>query len=414
MRWLRALGMGLWLMAGSAFAAEPVSLSYQFSPLHGPPVYVQGQKLKTGAAPAETLVKEPKYSSENPLYGIATLGTGDDTTFTFVLDESEGTGKGYDLLYVDSNNNEDLTDDPPVRATQRQGRQVFSPIRLLVPVNGQKTLYQAELVASPHYESKQRQVTGTDYYLKGLGYFVGSARFGDKTYSVALVDYNANGLFNDLFTVFDPEGDKTGDMLLVDLDGDGEFAGKYPTLDETIHCGKRIVVDNQFYDFAARPDGVSFSVAPSQVNLRPIKSEYSRFSLTLASAEGQWPIEAETGEAKAPPGTYQVTTWSLDLKDAKRRTWHMAGHTCGGDAPPPQLTVSEPDGGFFKLRAPLLAKVRAERSPEEGYKFQFELRLSAAEHVTDLKVNDAKPPEPLLRILDEKGRQVEKLKFHYG
>jgi serine/threonine protein kinase len=65
--------------------------------------------------PYETLIREPLYRSPEVLYGYFELGNGDDSRITFVIDELE---QPTWRLYVDKNNNEDLTDDGPPYSNQ--------------------------------------------------------------------------------------------------------------------------------------------------------------------------------------------------------------------------------------------------------------------------------------------------------
>jgi len=63
------------------------------------------------ADPGREPPKERQYASEHPLYFRAVFGKeGTDSTLG-VLDESAGTGTGYNVAYVDENRNGDLTDD---------------------------------------------------------------------------------------------------------------------------------------------------------------------------------------------------------------------------------------------------------------------------------------------------------------
>jgi len=56
--------------------------------------------------------KYPKLVSSAPLYGLFSANGRDNRPY--VIDESRGTGTGYDALYADANGNEDLTDEKPV------------------------------------------------------------------------------------------------------------------------------------------------------------------------------------------------------------------------------------------------------------------------------------------------------------
>ena len=57
-------------------------------------------------------LKDRECRSEKPLYFRVVFGEEDDHSTLGVLDESGGTGKGYDVAYIDENRNIDLTDDP--------------------------------------------------------------------------------------------------------------------------------------------------------------------------------------------------------------------------------------------------------------------------------------------------------------
>ena len=58
--------------------------------------------------PNETLVSEPVYGSGKRVYYAARYGDAQDNTYTFVIDESAGTGTGVNTLYADLNNDNRL------------------------------------------------------------------------------------------------------------------------------------------------------------------------------------------------------------------------------------------------------------------------------------------------------------------
>jgi hypothetical protein len=68
--------------------------------------------------PYEPLLDEPKYRSDEPLYGYLPLGNGPDSRITFVIDELD---RPTWVAYVDKNNNNDLTDDGPPLQNQGTG-----------------------------------------------------------------------------------------------------------------------------------------------------------------------------------------------------------------------------------------------------------------------------------------------------
>jgi hypothetical protein len=70
--------------------------------------YGNCQWLYPLAEPNETLVSEPAYGSAQRVYYAARYGDAQDNTYTFVIDESGGTGTGFDRLYADLNNDNRL------------------------------------------------------------------------------------------------------------------------------------------------------------------------------------------------------------------------------------------------------------------------------------------------------------------
>jgi len=408
---LRLLALALSVAAVPAAAAPETPLSYAFSAFHGPPVFTSGQSLKAASAPTETLRATPRLRSQKPIFTAAELGRGGDTTVTVLIDESGGTGKGYDRLIVDANNNEDLTDDPVLRSVHRRGHLEFGPLALRIEVEGRCRLYHAKVEQFDTFEGAERRPK-PEFRLKSLGYYTGAARFGTKRHPVVLVDANANGLYGEAFREFDPEGRKSGDMLLVDANHDGRFdqGGIIPK--ETLHCGKCIVVDGRFYELSLRPDGSAMSVTPARVRLASLKSSYPRFSLMLKSPDGVLPIEGRNGVAQVPPGQYQVMAWSIE-RQAGSNKWSVMGSSPGIGAP--ELKVSEGSDSSFQLKSPLKAKVSADRSgPPGNFNFQLQLTTASGENIADVNVNGRRPAEPRLKLLDEGGNEIADLKFHYG
>lgn len=81
-----------------------------------------GHSCGCGNSPDPNVVY-PVFSSAKPLYGVIrvdmdvqTVRSG--TAYAFAIDESGGTGAGYDRLYVDLNRNGRLSDDAPIASSR--------------------------------------------------------------------------------------------------------------------------------------------------------------------------------------------------------------------------------------------------------------------------------------------------------
>ncbi|MFC1783319.1 hypothetical protein ACFL02_07005 [Planctomycetota bacterium] len=93
-----------------------------------PPKYKflqRGQYSVIGDEPNPKVKVYPELKSEKPVYGWVIFNHGlfysnrFGTEYYFVVDESGGTGKGYDLFYFDLNNDFDLSDDEPLKPTSK-------------------------------------------------------------------------------------------------------------------------------------------------------------------------------------------------------------------------------------------------------------------------------------------------------
>jgi len=79
--------------------------------------FLRGQMCRCQDQPFAAVKHYPVFSSQAPIFGSVKFGgQADDTNsgalFFFAVDESRGTGKGYDRFYFDGNRDLDLRNDP--------------------------------------------------------------------------------------------------------------------------------------------------------------------------------------------------------------------------------------------------------------------------------------------------------------
>jgi len=76
------------------------------------------------SAPAATnpSFKEPLYKSARPLYFRLVFGVGEEKQMLGVFDESKGTGKGYDSVYLDYDADGDLKESRPIKFPEASDR----------------------------------------------------------------------------------------------------------------------------------------------------------------------------------------------------------------------------------------------------------------------------------------------------
>ena len=149
---------------------------------------------------------------------------------------------GQEELYIDANNDEDLTNDGSpyifpekqndfvAKIVSRQDQQQV--LKLLLqrrPVSkdpqapppeawlldGEGNLKENVARAYGRGVSSFKGRKGTFYFDNRITLSRGEARIGGKNYQAGLFDYNNNGLFND------QQGEEVDDLFLIDLNGDG-------------------------------------------------------------------------------------------------------------------------------------------------------------------------------------------------
>ncbi|KPK75770.1 MAG: hypothetical protein AMJ79_09795 [Phycisphaerae bacterium SM23_30] len=96
----------------------------QGEPARGSSYWRRGQLAdETGDQPHAKVKAYPRLKSAKPVYGLVSFNKGPIKSnrilepYYFVLDEAEGTGKGYDRFYFDLNHDFDLSNDQAIKAT---------------------------------------------------------------------------------------------------------------------------------------------------------------------------------------------------------------------------------------------------------------------------------------------------------
>lgn len=153
----------------------------------------------------------------NPLFGMIAMGPKESPTEAIVLlDEPD---KGPARLWLDSNGNGDLTDDPSVKWVDRLGKKKnatttsWSGSAALSVVYGQEhRLLGINLYRFDKNDPERRQLKNALFYYRDFGY-LGNMSIAGKSFQAALVDDSARGDFR-------PSSDVA---LLIDLNANGRF-----------------------------------------------------------------------------------------------------------------------------------------------------------------------------------------------
>jgi hypothetical protein len=353
------------------------------------------QWLEPRDVPQEKLLQEPKYKSNKPIYYTARYGDGKDSVYSFVLDESNGPGKGYDTIYVDANNDNRI-DAEKERFQVRVGDlSQAGPIRIRIQVasGGVTAPYCVSLSAFDYCDVKF-PIPGIHITLRDSSYYLGQAVFGAETRKIAIADLNGNGLFNDV----EPEPFQ-GDRVFVALDQDGQFFQSYP-------YGRFTRIAGQWYSIAASPDGSRVEITAAKPPLGKIEPPAQIVGARLNSPTQPLDLDFQDGAEQAVAGTYRLHSVQLLAESG----WAMPGSFPEGE---PELTVRE--GQTVRLVAGLPLKVEPQVVSDEDRTLRISLRIvGAAGETYRWSPRRGSPTKAGFEIFDSSGKRIASGGFEYG
>ncbi|RMD85527.1 MAG: hypothetical protein D6813_16155, partial [Calditrichaeota bacterium] len=171
--------------------------------------YYIPRQIKLEDHPREPLLKLPEFKSNHPRYGTLILGNGNDSLFTIILDESKQ--EGFSYLYIDKNNNEDLTDDG--EPFWDEDKITYWTKDVLMDVRYENNPQAAVPYQVSFYRYKNRLddviVAYRNCYRKG------QIALKDTTYKIAILDDDLDGFFHDI----------NQGAIIIDVNHDGVLDG---------------------------------------------------------------------------------------------------------------------------------------------------------------------------------------------
>ena len=227
----------------------------------------------------------------------------------------------FTRLYFDRNHNGDLTDDLVIEATSSTGsatrsQSVFPPVELTIETDGEQYPY-AFTIQTTAYAG-----TGYSYaraYLRPACYREGDVELDGKKVHAVLVDYNANGRFDDV-TVVDGTRRSSlgalyptyGDSLYLESSRASEDQEETAINFARCYVGKVLCVEGKLYSMKIRPDGGKLDLAPSSLPTGQVATTLHGFQATFCSELGVVEVSCDdSGRATLPAGEWTLIAYTL-------------------------------------------------------------------------------------------------------
>ena len=283
------------LAAGKVFELREASAFEE-----GSDEFVHGQSADTKDAPYTEVKRYPQFVSGKPIYGVIRLGVDyrrpdSGKPYYFAIDESKGTGRGYDRLMFDLNHDLDLCNEEPLKPLPKPPSSAtvnYSGVKeqvlfanLSVPFDlaqgGQRNVeIMPRLLRSTYEDKTYDQVSFVRTRL-----YAGSIKLGKAEYGVRLGNkYVLTGGLDEPGTA----------LVLTPRDGGRIYWWGSDSL-KAIHK-----LEGTFYTFSATPAGDKLTVRPYSGELGIFKVgpgkrsvEKLSFSGSLYSTNASVPLGGE-------------------------------------------------------------------------------------------------------------------------
>jgi hypothetical protein len=249
----------------------------------------------------------PKFTSAQPLFAQWITPMTPQGRLWLALD-CRADGQPYETLYFDSNADGSLKDETPITARlSSQSRADFGPVSVTFRGKEGLVIYSLNLKFQDDGKKKAACAISACCYQ-------GQLVVGDVNLDCVLVDYNANGTFDDRSA--DPG---QSDRLYLRKNGQSDWGVQVladcMAIDsgmcrvEISHGGSRICLTD-----ATNMKFGKFRV-PAGLARLSIKSERGRFIFQNGQVTGT-----------LPTGRYSITDWTIEQKDFAGRTWRIQAY----------------------------------------------------------------------------------------
>jgi peroxiredoxin len=268
--------------------------------------YYMPQRLELSSAKPDGVKKLPEGLAA-PLFGEIKFGPAENRASFFVLVDEPTNGPSR--VWVDSNANGDLTDDPAPEWKPRKNKgpndveltTYMGGAFLVAPFpSGPASLRLGMYRFDKNDPEREALKTALFYYRDYCR--MGQVALGGKTYRAALVDESALGDFRERKDQKSP-----GAKLMIDLNADGKFDGRH----ESFEAGKPFNIAGTSYEIGdVSPSGASF-----QLNVSAQAVEETKPAASLEAGHPALPFTAKATNQKTIrfPGDYKGKLVLLDF-----------------------------------------------------------------------------------------------------
>jgi hypothetical protein len=249
----------------------------------------------------------------------------------------------------------------------------------------------------------------------------GKLRLAGRTYRVAVVDGDRDGLFNSILALpLESSWRRPAcDVFAIDLNQNGTFEISSYERSEVIPLGRLVKVADEYYaiDIASDCRSLELSRAEPQFGTLVIESNEADVELKLwsdATDQHLW----QGRQWQLPAGEYKAIRAILTKADASGDIWALSSSTSSASTrlgPLEHLAIKPGRTTSIKIGQPLVLKVDVQQT-ESGTVLIDPVFVGCAgeEYLAGRWEGRQRPSPPAFKIVDEKGTILAADKFQYG
>jgi len=344
----------------------------------------------------------PDASNANNRY--YRLPVGGKARYAAILPADEE-GQGLRLL-LDTNGDNDLSNETPLTGTQEKTLVTFPGATLTVGAG--QTVSVRAMGPTPDPKRPPQFLI-----LMPAAYLTGTAKLSGKEYTLALVDGNMNGKFNDPMAF--PYNQRQSDTLSIDLNGNGTFDPPRTGADvfEMFPFGKGVKVGETFYGVQVADDASTIAFTKAAPKFGTLDLGSADVQMLTFSEYGFVNIQASDGKARVPAGRYGALVLALAKKDDSGALWRLQASRPSGQLA--DFTVPADGTLALEVGPPLVAKVTARKRGAGVQYLTLGLEGRAGESYTPgiIKGNQRGAP-PSFEIVSDENKVLQTGTFEYG
>ena len=353
-----------------------------------------------GGSPLAALAEQPEgvdlpeFKAEDPLFAKWSTPMVPAGYLLLAFDRSKAAGQ-YDRLYMDADCDASLADETALkpylaqRVGPKQGQAVFSPVEVCFETEDGPVTYALTVAILARGDQHDLNAAAACWY-------EGRIEVAGKTMLCRLVDFNANGTFDDSAMQFEQI-----DRIRL---GDGP-----DTIER--YVGKYLQIDGALFHPTPARDGALITLTPAtNVVFGKVDVPADISQLTLGGLNGVLDVDLVDGAGELPVGKYRVHKWTMERRDDGGARWQL---TATGSPEGKTVEITTDNAVSLAVGAPIIAKVGDDFRIGPQHSFGQTLTGRMGEQV-EVTRNGVQPEAPTLHIVNADGTYDEVFRFEYG